>query len=174
MFPDMDSSRRKKIKAEVLEALNEGKSREEVFNELSQIYTDKDMLRGVIVMIPNRLNVRKYKAANITIIVLLSYFGIEKLLWGISIITEFNFKAMLLLFALSFLNIFFIYEIIKSSNIGYFYLSYLAFIVFIRSFDNIANFTGSNIIFSVIPFFISILALFMKVKIYPQLGLIFP
>jgi hypothetical protein len=145
------SLERKPAQKLITDAREAGKTDQEIYDELTQVYFDKKAVALLITGTPTRENKEKYKVYNNILLGLLGITVLLKILvvFGLTIETG-NLGTLLLAFIVPLMAVFFIYEISRYSAASYRFCGILTIIGFIRTIGKLEDSTEIflNIIFA--------------------------
>ncbi len=131
---------RKSARKFIIENRNEGKTDQEIYEDLSQLYYDKKSLALLITGTPTQENIAKYSIYNFALIALLVGVGVLKVfvVAGLSLAAG-QPLALLLVFLVPIVNVYFIYEFIRYSAPAYRICGALAIVSFLQSLSNMSG-----------------------------------
>jgi hypothetical protein len=100
-------------------SLNDGKSHEQIFKELTQSYHDKNMLVKLIAMFPTNERKEKYRRLNYVLFSFLILTAVLKVLTSLSLLLSISPYSLLLIFFIPLINVWLAIEVWKMR--GYIY-----------------------------------------------------
>src|SRR5690242_13171145 len=104
---------RKTIIKQIEQKLTEGKTRQEIFEELRQQYKREDLVARFVAMFPDKELKIKYQGANTALFVLLVISAVLKFLVGILLMASINPSLAFLALLFPFINVVFAYDVYK-------------------------------------------------------------
>ena len=113
------SINKKEVNKSIQEKVNQGISRTEILNELSEIYFDKKTLSLLIAAIPDPTRKEKYKLLNNVLLGLLLVTIFSKIIVGFSLLAQVSIGLTPFAILMPIINIYFALEVSKYK--GYIY-----------------------------------------------------
>lgn len=162
------SLNRKEAQKFIIESRNNGKTDQEIYNELAQQYFDKKVIAMLILGTAKAENIDKYRYYNYTLVILL---GISILLKFFTVInlTLYTGELWILLFTLlvPLMNIYFMYEIVKYNATVYRMCGIFAILGVVQTFNN-SEFNIDLLIYIIFSSFVMILSFYLYNKLFPN------
>jgi hypothetical protein len=138
------------IQQAVREGRQNGKTDQEIYNELTETYYDKKLLALTITGVPTAENIGKYKLYNNILLGLLSLSALFKIIM-IFTMTLYAGQPLLLLlvFIVPLLNIYFMYEIARYQAYAYRICGLLTIVGFLNSLNG-TNIDITNVVINLV------------------------
>lgn len=168
------SNNYKEVKQLLEKKLQEGMSKHQVLEELSENYEDKNKLSKLIALSVRPEVKAKYKIYNNVLLGLLLLTIVVKLLSGILLYQE---PSPVFTFDLVLLPILYIFFVFKNSQFDGMYYGILVLITLSSIFRSLANIEGNVEVFMFdlfVGFAIIVLSSFLKTGMFPHLGYLGP
>ncbi|MEI8201642.1 MAG: hypothetical protein WCH34_01430 [Bacteroidota bacterium] len=159
---------RKSARKFIFENRNEGKSDQEIYNELTQLYYDKKSLALLITGTPTAEDKAEYSLYNNILLSFLAATILLKVFFVFNLsIQEGQAWALFLIFIVPLLNVYFIYEIARYNAPAYRFCGILTLLSFSQSFKNSQD--AFDIIISIVLCgAISGLSFYLDNKLFPK------
>jgi len=168
------SINKKEVIKVIGEKVNQGVSRTEILNELSEKYFDKKTLSMLIAATPDPTRIEKYKLLNNILLGLIFITIISKILLGLFIFSQVSIALIPLAFLFPILNILFAFEVSRYKG----YIYNILGIITLAGIFNMLGKMGENGVFGIIDIIIGLLiaglAFYVGNKMFPNYGLIGP
>ncbi|MCZ4696466.1 hypothetical protein DWB61_17520 [Ancylomarina euxinus] len=168
------SINKKEVNKTIKDKVNQGVSRIEILNELSEKYFDKKTLSMLIAATPDPTRIEKYKLLNNILLGLIFITIISKILLGFFIFSQISTALIPLAFLFPILNFMFAFEVSKYKG----YIYNILGVITVAGIFNVLGKINENIFFGVIDIMIGILiaglAFYLGNKMFPNYGLIGP
>jgi hypothetical protein len=165
----------KEVNRTIQSQLEKGISRQEILNELGEIYFDKKSIARLIASIPDTQRKLKFRALNNVLLGLLIATIITKILVGIAILSNVSLFMIPIAFLLPIITILFAYEVANFKGYIYRILGILAIAGILKMLSDMES---SNITLVLIDVFVSLiiagLAFYIGNKVFPNYGLFGP
>ena len=168
------SINKKEVIKVIGEKVNQGVSRAEILNELSEIYFDRKSLSILIAATPDPTKIEKYKLLNNILLGLIFITIISKILLEFFIFSQVSIALTLGAFLFPILNFMFAFEVSKYKG----YIYNILGMITVAGIFNVLGKINENIFFGVVDIMIGILiaglAFYLGNKIFPNYGLVGP
>ena len=137
----------KEIRKHATERIEEGKSRQEVFEELSEtVKMAKDDLAKIIRFIPSLELRKKHKVAHVTLLILLGISVLFKMFAGIPLVIKNGINWLPIIFILPIINIILLYLIGNYRGENYKFVGIMGILGLTRSLQSLTEIASNPLI----------------------------
>tara|TARA_B100000767_G_C19509362_1_gene427672 strand:- start:74 stop:625 length:552 start_codon:yes stop_codon:yes gene_type:complete len=150
--------------------INSGKSKKDVFNELSEQYYESDTIAKIIGSIANQETKKKFKAINNTLFFLLILSAILKVASVMPLLTDTISGGIIVMLLVPLINIFFAIQVKKMRGEIYLALGLLAAAGIFKSLQSVFEVGAIALIDTLIITGICIITFYIKAKAFPNFG----
>ncbi|NVO09785.1 MAG: hypothetical protein HXX16_07485 [Bacteroidales bacterium] len=154
--------------------LSEGKTRQEILEELSEQYFDRKSLSIFIASTPDQKTIDKYKILNNILLLLLLLSIAAKTIVGIVLLSSISIFLIPFVFIFSLVNIFFTIEVSKFKGYIYNILGILTLAGILKLLSNFDVYGKGILIDVAIGLVIALLSFYLGRKMFPNYGLFGP
>lgn len=154
--------------------LSEGKSRQEILDELSEQYFDRKTLSTIIAMTPDQKTIDKYRLLNNLLLLLLLLSITAKTIIGIVLLSSISIFLIPFVFIFSLVNILFTIEVAKYKGYIYNILGILTLAGLLKLLSSIDIYGKGILIDVAIGLAIALLSFYLGKKMFPNYGLFGP
>lgn len=169
--------KRKKALKTISEKLKDGKTKSEIYKELSSKVKFKSDLTQYLAMVPSYENRIKYNGLNKILFSLLIFISLSKIIFSALILSQISLFALPFAFLVPFLSLYFAYFVWNFWGNMYRPLGMLAFAGLLKSLSNIDQIFSYNwlgvtieISFYIPTISVIILAYYIGIKAFPYYG----
>ena len=163
---------RKSIQKFIVEARDQGKADQEIYNELTPQYYDKKGVAMLITGTPTREDKQKYKFWNTVLLALIGLTILSKVILGFSImLATHEAVALLFVFVMPIINVWFFIEVARYNAPSYQAIGIFTFISLMQAFQQNQNHNIPGIyspVNIVVTLLIGFLAFFLSGKLFPK------
>lgn len=155
---------RKTAKHLIIEGRDNGKTDQEIYYELTELYFDKKAIALLITGTANKPDIEKYKIYNNILLLLIGLTILIKVLNVLNLSLEGQVWVLLFIFIVPLLNIYFFYEIARYNAHIYRFCGILTIASFLQTVSKEASFLVSFVLSASIVG----LAFFLDAKLFPN------
>ncbi len=164
----------KEFQTIVNQKLDDGYSKQQVYDELSDSYFDQNGLRIQLALIPYPVNKNRVKLLNNILLSMLVLTVLYKLLLAIDLIHTTSLSMLPLAMIYPVINIALAYGVYKYSSSAYNYVVMLTLMGALRLVPQGAPLRGTSLLEFLFAISIVVIALIIRFKIYPNFGFMTP
>jgi len=165
--------KRKEIEGITSEKQNKGLTKQEIYNELKEMYFDKNRLAIIIASTVNIHRKNKFKSLNLMLMILVSLAALIKVTVLFSLTNNLILVAFSITIAL-LINFWFVYQIYRYRPFIYSYIGFLILFQEIRYLLEIEFISNWGVFEMIFYLFVAVFSIIVKEKLFPKFGLFRP
>lgn len=162
---------KKEVLAEIKTRLSEGQKRNEILEELSEVYFEKDTIAKLIAMTPSQATIEKHKSINNILLVLLGITILAKLVIGFILMANISIYALPFALLVPIFSVYFAVEVSKYRGYIYNLLGILTIAGMLRGFSNYTTFGVIELIEITLFVLIVGFSFYLGNSMFPNYGL---